>query len=47
MAGKRTIDRERVLQLDAKGLTPAQIASRVGCSEKSVRRILKEHEEGK
>ncbi len=45
MAGKRTIDRERVARLAALGLTAAQIAARMGCSDKSVRRILRE--EGK
>lgn len=42
MADKRTVDRERVRAMAAKGLTAAQIAARVGCSARHVNRILKE-----
>ena len=42
MAGKRTVDQGRVRALAGKGLTPQQIAARVGCSTRTVNRILKE-----
>lgn len=44
MAGKRTVDRERVAKLAARGLTPKQIAARVGCSARTVTRILREEQ---
>jgi len=46
MAGKPSVDRERVAQLAAKGLTSSQIAARLGCSTKTVGKILKEQKEG-
>ena len=42
MAGKSTVDRQRVRALAEKGLNPQQIAARVGCTDRTVRRILKE-----
>lgn len=42
MAMKPIVDRERVRALAAKGLTTKQIAGRVGCSERTVNRILRE-----
>jgi hypothetical protein len=47
MAGKMTIDRARVAELARKGLAPAQIAGRMGCSARQVQRILRELKEAK
>lgn len=42
MGMKRSIDRDRVLELKRKGVTESAIAERIGCSRKSVARILRE-----
>ena len=42
MGMKRVIDRDHVLELKRKGVTERAIADRLGCSMKSVARILRE-----
>ena len=39
--GKRRIDRDAILALSAKGLSPTIIAKEVGCSRMQVYRILR------
>jgi DNA invertase Pin-like site-specific DNA recombinase len=43
--GKRRIDRQRVRELKAAGLTPTAIAKSLGCSRMQVYRVLDEAEE--
>lgn len=38
--GKRRINRQRIRQLDASGLSPSEIAIEVGCSRMQVYRVL-------
>lgn len=41
MAMRRVIDWDRVAAMAARGCTARQIAARLGCSERSVTRILR------
>ncbi len=47
MGARRTIDWDRVAAMAAQGRSVKQIAARMGCSERSVTRILHELEKKK